>query len=58
MCLHMKYGGPANKIKNRFPLDLTKKLEQSVWWDLPEEELKSLVSSFENPEEFLREINK
>ena len=51
-------GNPAKRIKNRFDDETAEKLLNSKWWDLSDDELKSLGNSFNNPDEFLKLINK
>ena len=46
-------GVPAKMIRYRFGKGVIDDLQQSKWWDLPEEKLKTLAPFFFNPEKFV-----
>lgn len=47
-------GNPARKIRSRFTTEVTKTIQQSEWWDLPESELAQMGTLFDNPEKFVQ----
>lgn len=51
-------GVPAKIIKYRFDEDTIKQLNESCWWDLPDEELLHFAKSIRNPNQFLERIGK
>jgi acetyltransferase-like isoleucine patch superfamily enzyme len=46
-------GIPCRKLRRRFDDALCHQLEQSLWWELPEETLVALGARFKNPVTFL-----
>ena len=51
-------GNPARKIRDRFPDDLKKDLENTCWWDLDDNRLEALGESVTDPELFLDKVQK
>lgn len=51
-------GVPAKIIKKRFSEEICQKLEESQWWNMPHDKLKSLSAWFDQPEKFLVEYEK
>ncbi|MBO4862291.1 MAG: CatB-related O-acetyltransferase [Firmicutes bacterium] len=51
-------GVPAKMIRKRFSDEIIEQLEESEWWNRPEEELKALKDSFEDPVRFLAALKK
>lgn len=49
-------GVPAKVIKYRFDEVIIKKLLESKWWDLPEQELKGFVQAGANVKDFLQRL--
>ena len=49
-------GNPARKIRDRLDPSIARELQDSEWWNLPEEKLKALSQYMTNPEEFLNHI--
>ena len=47
-------GVPARLIRGRFNDEIARKLEESEWWNKPEQWLAENREKFNNPEEFLR----
>lgn len=54
---HIVGGNPAKIIKKRFNDELINQLENSKWWDAPEEVLKELVQYMNSPDVFLEKFN-
>jgi len=46
-------GCPAKEIRKRFDDNTIAELLKAQWWNLPEEELRTLAIHFEDPKEFL-----
>jgi acetyltransferase-like isoleucine patch superfamily enzyme len=51
-------GSPAKIIKYRFSQDIIEKLENIKWWDLSKENLLNYKLYFNNPKEFITQIEK
>lgn len=51
-------GNPAKFIKNRFDDETTFKILKSKWWDLEDDKIEKMASSFNNVNEFLKQIEK
>ena len=51
-------GVPAKCIKKRFDDETIQKLQESEWWNLPEDQLKTLKDDFSNPDEFLSKLQR
>ena len=51
-------GVPAKVLRYRFNNEIIKKLLDSKWWTLPDEQLVSLAPLFANPDVFLSELEK
>lgn len=51
-------GNPAKFIKNRFNDERTSKILKSKWWDLEDEKIEKMAGSFNNVNEFLKQIEK
>lgn len=49
-------GNPAKFIKRRFPEEIACKLDETEWWELPEEVLASLVEYFGQPTVFIEKV--
>lgn len=47
-------GNPAKLIRMRFDDETIDKLQQSQWWNLPEEKLYEYAKTFKNPQDFLK----
>lgn len=50
-------GNPAKIIRYRFDDVIITKLLKSEWWNLSEDDLKKISDKFDNPTNFLKEIN-
>lgn len=48
-------GVPAKVIRYRFDEDTIKKLQESKWWDLPEDELRNRAHKFNDVSKYLSE---
>lgn len=51
-------GNPAKEIRKRFDSATSSEINNSQWWDWPEETLANMGQYFENPDSFLEQINK
>lgn len=51
-------GNPAREIRRRFDEPTVTRLLDSRWWELPGETLERLAGLFNDPEAFLKEIEK
>jgi acetyltransferase-like isoleucine patch superfamily enzyme len=51
-------GVPAKTIRYRLEKDVITDLQQSEWWELPEEKLKILAPLFFSPEKFVEYLKK
>ncbi len=49
-------GNPAKKIRDRFSENLKEDLSESMWWDLPDNEIQKLAASIRSPEEFIKNM--
>ena len=47
-------GNPARKIKSRFSDQVIKELEQSRWWDLPDQTMDVLSRDIVSPDRFIK----
>ena len=50
-------GVPASCIKHRFSEDIVEGLQKSQWWNLPEENLKTLKDYFADPKMLIDKLN-
>lgn len=50
-------GNPAKIIRYRFDENIILQLLESKWWDLSEDRLKKLSTHFDDPINFLKELN-
>lgn len=51
-------GNPAHIIRRRFADDVAKRLLETSWWDLPDDEIRRWAPYFDDPERFLDEWEK
>lgn len=51
-------GNPAKFIKNRFDEPVKSQILQSKWWDFEDKKIENMASSFNNVNEFLKQIEK
>lgn len=47
-------GNPAKKIRNRFDDDTSEMLENTQWWNLPDEKIQEISNHFDDVNKFLR----
>ena len=48
-------GIPAKVIRNRFPENIIKALQESEWWNYDDDKLKEMGKHIRNPEFFLQD---
>lgn len=51
-------GNPAKIIRKRFDDETIEKLLKSEWWNMSDEQLREYAEHFNDPNSFLRELNK
>lgn len=51
-------GVPCKEFKKRFSEDIVERLQESKWWNLPEEQLAKASEFIKSPEQFLQFLEK
>jgi acetyltransferase-like isoleucine patch superfamily enzyme len=51
-------GNPARLIRYRFPVEMIDKLLETTWWELSDDEIKSLAVNFNFPEKLIKNLEK